>query len=358
MTSKIKRVLYRCEQYPVFQNRTYRTREAARSCPRGDILLVEDQVTGLVSNARFDPLLLEYDQDYQNEQAVSAAFRDHLERVSSIIEASLGKSGLVEVGCGKAFFLEMLQRKGFEIHGFDPAYEGDNPSVLRQAFSADCPMNADGLILRHVLEHVQDPVGFLESLLRANGGRGTIYIEVPCFDWICRRRAWFDVFYEHVNYFRLDDFRRMFGRVIEAGRVFGEQYIYVIADLASLRTPRFDNHAQVNFPAEFGLSPESIRELSGEDGLCVWGGASKGVIFALVAERLGAPVSSVVDINPAKQGSYLAGTGHLIQSPSWAVDSLSDGMRVLVMNQNYLEEVRDMTRDRFDYVSLDRKYFA
>jgi len=37
-----------------------------------------------------------------------------------------------------------------------------------------------------------------------------IYIEVPCFDWICLHRSWFDVFYQHFN-FRLADFDRVFG---------------------------------------------------------------------------------------------------------------------------------------------------
>ena len=40
-----------------------------------------------------------------------------------------------------------------------------------------------------------------------------------------------------MNYFRLSDFTRMFGNVIESGRLFGGQYLYVLADLATLRDP-------------------------------------------------------------------------------------------------------------------------
>jgi hypothetical protein len=46
-----------------------------------------------------------------------------------------------------------------------------------------------------------------------------------------RAQSWFDLFYEHVNYFRLDDLRRMFGTVHEAGHLFGGQYLYIVADL-------------------------------------------------------------------------------------------------------------------------------
>ena len=104
-------------------------------------------------------------------------------------------------------------------------------------------------MLRHTLEHMRQPVDFLADVLRANGGRGDIYLEVPCFDWIRSHRAWFDIFYEHVNYFRLDDFHRMFGTVRESGHLFGGQYLYAIADLATLRAPH----------AGAGVSPRGSR---------------------------------------------------------------------------------------------------
>jgi hypothetical protein len=58
---------------------------------------------------------------------------------------------------------------------------------------------------------LQNPVGFVDALLAANGG-GLIYVQMPCFDGIRRSRAWFDNFYEHVIDFRIGDFSRMFER--------------------------------------------------------------------------------------------------------------------------------------------------
>jgi hypothetical protein len=101
-------------------------------------------------------------------------------------------------------------------------------------------------------------------LKTANGGTGKIYIEVPCFDWICEHRAWFDIFYEHVNYFRLTDFKRMFGEVVESGKIFCGQYLYVIAELSSLRIPVIDMNNRVNFPSDFynNLAEQSRAEQS------------------------------------------------------------------------------------------------
>lgn len=207
------RTIYQAEQLPVLQNQMFASESEARACARGDVQLVQDQATGLIFNQAFDPGLMHYDADYQNEQAVSGVFQRHLEDVSGIISKHFGGKSLIEVGCGKAHFMERLQQLGFEITGMDPAYEGSNPSVVRKYFTPEVGLRADGLVLRHVLEHVQHPLNFLNNLREANGGDGAIYIEVPCFDWIGRHRAWFDIYYEHVNYFRLADFHRMFEKV-------------------------------------------------------------------------------------------------------------------------------------------------
>lgn len=233
----MNREIYRALQLPVFQNRMFKSAADAMACARGDVVLVQDARTGLISNSAFQPELMQYDADYQNEQAVSAVFRSHLAEITRLVERHFLGRSLIEVGCGKAYFLEHLLERGFDVIGMDPAYEGDNPRVRTSPFNRAAGLRADGLILRHVLEHIPQPMAFLDELCQANGGQGTILIEVPCLDWIARRRAWFDIFYEHVNYFRLEDFQRMFGRILDAGHVFGGQYLYVVADLATLREP-------------------------------------------------------------------------------------------------------------------------
>lgn len=354
--------IFRADRLPVFQNRMFDTEAQARDCVRGDLVLVQDPVTGLVSNAAFDPALVDYGADYQNEQGHSVVFREHLRAVSDIVARHLKGRELIEVGCGKGLFLEQLQRDGFRITGLDPTYEGNNPAIVREYFTADTGLRADGLILRHVLEHVRDPIAFLERIREANGGGGTIYIEVPCLDWIAERRAWFDLFYEHVNYFRLGDFQRMFGSVQEAGRLFGDQYLYVVADLATLRPAQalrgtFGHFAlPADFRSSIERSAQRVRESSTGSRRCaVWGGASKGVIFALYMERAGAPVDLIIDINPAKQDMYIAATGLRIHSPPEALGLLEPGADLFVMNSNYLDEIRALSNHRFNYITLDHE---
>ncbi len=347
--------LYRSERLPVFQNRMYDSPEEAVRCPTGDVVLVQDLNSGLIHNSAFEPDLLVYDSNYQNEQSHSGAFQAHLLEVEGIIRRNFPGYSLIEVGCGKGGFLEQLQLLGYDIIGMDPAYEGANPAIFKKAFTGGSDAHADGIILRHVLEHIQDPVSFLRKIAGANRNQGKIYIEVPCFDWICSNRTWFDVFYEHVNYFRLDDFHRMFGVVHEAARTFNGQYLSIVADLASLRDPEF--REPFDFPANFDSGIAEISDaIRADSGKCihtaVWGGASKGVIFSIHMSRLGADIAAIVDINPAKQDKFIAVTGQRVLSPEEAMNRLGPDASILVMNANYLDEVKSITDNRYRYSTI------
>ena len=342
-----RRLLYAAERLPVLQNRVFASAEQGRNSPCGDMRLVQDAATGLVFNESFDPELVVYDHTYNNEQSLSPAFDRHLDDVAGIVRTWLGSRELLEIGCGKGAFLRRLAALGCDIGGCDPTYEGSDPKIVREFYGPQLGFAGRHVILRHVLEHVPDPVGFLAMIAAANGP-GRIYIEVPCFDWIVSRRAWFDVFYEHVNYFRLADVTRIFGTVLSAGRLFGGQYLYAVAELSSVRTPSGGDRVEV--PADFLASLDRRPHDAGE---VIWGAASKGVIYSLFRQRRGAAVAAAVDVNPAKQGGHLPGTGLRVLSPEEFLDRIPAGRKVCVMNSNYLAEVRRMTGGRYCYEALD-----
>ena len=70
---------------------------------------------------------------YQNEQSNSSVFRDHLQFVLDLLK-DFGIKGkkVVEVGCGKAVFFEMMRGEGIDCWGFDPTYEGTDPRIKNE----------------------------------------------------------------------------------------------------------------------------------------------------------------------------------------------------------------------------------
>lgn len=345
--------LFEVEGLPVFQNKMYPDRLTATNCPKGNMELVQDHETGLIYNAAFDSSLLEYDKDYQNEQAHSNVFKHHLEDVKTIIDKYCTDRTVIEVGCGKGYFLEYLSQAGYDVTGVDPAYEGDNPKILKEYFDESLGLSSRSIVLRHVLEHIVEPYSFLTSIAKANHNEGLIYIEVPCFDWICEHKAWFDIFYEHVNYFRIADFQRMFGHVHESGHVFGGQYLYIVADLASLKSPVCTTEDIFDLPLDFMAGIKDVCSLVSDSNNAVWGGASKGVIFSLYMQRNNINVSHLIDINPAKQGKYVGATGLKVLSPEDAMNELKEGENIFVMNSNYLEEIIVLSENKFNYIKVD-----
>ncbi|HET7162891.1 MAG TPA: class I SAM-dependent methyltransferase [Rhodanobacteraceae bacterium] len=352
------RTLFEVRNVPAYQNKMFETREEALACPTGDVVLAQDSDSGLIANIAYDPNLLRYDESYQNEQGVSPQFRNHLEEVLAKVTTTFGNGDILEVGCGKGLFVELMRSHGLQARGLDDAYEGHAPYIEKRHFGTATEAPADAIVLRHVLEHIPDPLRFLRLIANANANRGLIYIEVPCFDWIMSNRAWFDVFYEHVNYFRLPDFKRIFGQVIDSGHLFGGQYLYAIADLSSLRAGAVATESHgTDFPADFTRALDALAAnalAAPTRRRAIWGAAAKGVMFSHHLGLRGVEFDNAIDINPGKQGRFLASTGLAVVAPEAALAMLPTGSEIYVMNSNYLCEIASVGGDQFRYIPVDR----
>lgn len=348
----IETTIFTGSGYPVLQNRTYGSLSEALESATGQIVLKQDPRTGIVHNAAFEPELVVYDTGYDNEQGHSVVFRKHLSAVSDRIAHEFADKSILEVGCGKGLFLKLLKERGFDVVGVDPSYTGDDPTIVRDFYSPSLNLRADSIVLRHVLEHIPDPVAFLDMLRTANGG-GLIYIEVPCLEWIAEKKAWFDIFYEHVNYFRLGDLTAIFGRVLSAEHIFGGQYIGIVADLGTLRYPPAGLTDEFRLPENFSGGINEAAAALRQTTYAVWGAASKGVIFSHLMKQQHGPLPCLaIDVNLAKQGRYMPVSGVGIYSPDAGLSALAEDATIVVMNNNYIDEIRNVTGNRYKLMTV------
>lgn len=348
MTPEAKsRTLLELPDVPVLHNVLYESAHDAIKCATGQIKLVESQRTGLIFNERFDAAIMGYKNEYLSSPEISQSFQIHLKHTATIVQKYLGNDGLVEIGPGQGYFLELLAHRGVSIVGYDPSYASTNSSIKNSYFTdMESSTIAGNFILRHVLEHIDNPMQFLQKL-GGSSKDALVYIEIPCFDWICKNRSWVDIFYEHVNYFKFSDFSRMFREVIDSGHVFGGQYFYIVANLSSLNAQVIERLTPIDFPNDFmalNFSQSPAIPIS------VLGAGAKGVIFALHATRAGYTVNHAIDIHPAKQHKLLPATGIEVISAEQAIRDLPNGSPIYVMNNNYLEEIKKMTLNKFHYV--------
>jgi len=227
--------IYSVSDIPVFQNKVYATVSEAQNVITGNVDLVMCSNCGFVFNAAFERKAMDYDAQYQNEQAYSSYFQKYLQQIVELLTRNFfHEKKIIEIGCGKGYFLEMLRKNGFDVTGFDPAYEGDNPYIVKDYYSDQYShLNADLIILRHTLEHIDDPLKFLHSIANAVNYNAMIFVEVPRFEWIVEERAFWDIFYEHCNYFTFESLGSLF-RESEQGLLFNNQYMYLLSDLRNL----------------------------------------------------------------------------------------------------------------------------
>ncbi len=334
------------------QNRLYSNRSDALAAPSADMELTYHD-TGYVYNTKFNPGLIIYDKRYQIDQGLSAHFAQHLEHVCMVCEEYFPSEDclIVDVGCGKGGFVELLRSKGFNAVGYDNAYEGESPYIRKQFFGPDSHEKGDMLILRHVLEHIPFPWGFLNMLADANQYEGYLYIEVPDLTWIIENHAFYDIFHEHVNYFQASDFVHRFGHaIVHSSTSFGGQYLSIVIDLSGIKdiSPTSKaTHSNPDILMSFvGLSEfeqKAYSSFSREDNIVLWGAGAKGVVFASKAPlEIRRKIPYAIDINPSKHGSYMPISGIEVVDHLSGVENLKPSSHVIIMNPNYEKEIRSL----------------
>lgn len=349
---------------PVHQNLVLGGARSAVETPRGDLDLVLCGACGFIFNRAFDPRKLMYGEEYDNTQAHSPAFSRHLDELVRhiVVERGVRDSHIVEVGCGKGLFLRRLvefEGGGNVGRGFDPSYVGGEVECggrlrfERRYYDSQCAdVPADAVVCRHVIEHVPMPLELLGNIRRAlaQARAARVFFETPCVEWILRHQVIWDFFYEHCSYFTAASLTTAFrasGFEVESVRhVFEGQYLWLEARPAAGDSPPVVT-SPGSLPALAGefarreaelirVWEEKIRELRGAGPVALWGAGAKGVTFANLIDPSRRLVDCVVDLNPAKQGCYVPGTGHPIVDYR---ELFGRGVKTAVlMNPNYREE--------------------
>lgn len=360
-------IFYTVTGVPVHNVRLLHSREAALAMAKGDIRIGICGRCGFISNTAFDPTLMTYSEDCEESQGSSRVFRRfHAELAEKLVHRHrLVGRHMVEIGCGKGEFLDLVCRAGCErAIGYDPAYlsgrigtdVAERITVHPRYFTAsDVLADADLVCCKMTLEHIPEPREFVRMIRTSLGERCgvPVFFMVPDMQRILAEGAFWDVYYEHCSYFTAGSLDALFGgngfRVLEIERLYDGQYLglHAVTDgpaQVPAALPEAPGHVVADAQR---FSREVTRQRRAWQGylhrvraagkrVALWGGGSKAVAF-VTTMGIGDEIACIVDIQPRKQGCFLPGSGHPVVAPERLQAEPADV--VIVMNPVYRDEV-------------------
>lgn len=356
MCGGVETPVYRVPSTPLRCCELIRDRALARACPRGPIALIRDVSTGLLQNRHFDPSTQVFDRNYEETQIFSPRFRAYVRETAARFSGRAER--VVEPGCGKGdFLIALCQETGARGIGIDPSFRADrhadfggaDVAFLVEELSDDhAALAPDTIVCRHTLEHIGDLDGFLGRLRRlAEPASARLYVDVPDATRILAEGAFWDVYYEHCNYFTPASLARTLRRagfqVDAIRREFDGQFLCADARLA-------DGAPDADIPedapdlvdgfaarASGALAEWRRRVLAQPAGSVVlWGAGSKAVAFTAAMGDCPQLVAAI-DVNPHKAGTFLPGSGLPVAGPEALATRRPES--VILMNPAYREEV-------------------
>ncbi len=366
------KIIYSINNIPVQSCVLLDTEAEALEYPSRDLQLAACRTCGFVFNPVFDEEIMDYTSKTEESQHFSGTFSRFAKKLAEEIaeKCDLEGKSVLEIGCGKGDFLkEFCSLKPCKGLGIDPGYyenkdrvdeDKSNVEFIVDYFGPEYKhLETDIIICRHTLEHVAKPAEFVKDIRDCIGNKKavSVFFETPDAERVFSEGAFWDIYYEHCNYFTRETHARLFRQqgfeVTALGLMYDDQYIYqyAIPSQNSDQGKTAEEGSLDQLHRQLLAFPEKIQQVkdrwsnvvkeyhSSGKRIAVWGGGSKCVAF-LTTLGLKSEISWIVDINPFKQGKYVPGTGHKIVSPETLSENSIPPDLVIVMNPVYVKEIQ------------------
>lgn len=397
-SDNVKQLFYRAN-VPINQNLLMHTVSDSINVTKKCLNMYICCSCGFIYNKSFDSSLILYGDEYNNVQTHSSLFHNYTHNLVRYIvdDCKIKNKNILEIGCGKGYFLKELCENGNNGIGYDPSYVGSDTVMdgrvifKKQLYDAqlyDAQLygsqlnklqfynksdKVDVIICRHVIEHIQQPIDIFNTIKKSvtDNHNVRIFIETPCVKWILENASFLDFFYEHCSYFSEESITtalKISGfNINNIKHTFNDQYLWIDACINNYNNKCDENDDNIivnntnnnttNLDSLLKLSERYVKleksiikkcaniiqKLSSKGKISIWGAGAKGVTFVNLFDPERKHIDCVIDINPNKQNCYIPGTGHLIINYQ---ELIKRNIKfVIVMNSNYYNEILNILKE-------------
>lgn len=271
---------------------------------------------------------------------------------------ALQNKKVLEVGCGRGEYLQLLEETGVNACGIEHAQTSvlacaQQGLVVAQGYLGDdgCMAFADtlfdGFVCLNFMEHWPMPAKSLQALHSRLRTGAIGLVEVPNFDMIVQKGLFAEFIADHLLYFTQKTLCRFLESqgfdVLSCTPVWQE---YILSAVVVKRAPT-DLRFFSEFKSRISQSLHAYLDRFSAGKVAVWGAGHQALAVIALAE-IAQRIVCVVDSAPFKQGKYTPASHLPIVAPE-AIESYALEA-IIVMAASYSDEVARIIRQRYPQI--------
>lgn len=253
----------------------------------------------------------EYYQDYSMGSFWGSSFKhireQQIERLAKLAPA---RKRFLDVGCGVGHYLALANNNFEKVYGVEPSVSSAMTarqkgfSVINDYFHEGLSFESgfDAISIIEVLEHLEQPTALFAQAARLLNENGILLIEVPNGQRIVKKRLYYNLCTDHIQYFSVTSLTTMAYR---AG-------LTVICAQESSDSNLLELYVKkVSKPLEsFTTKRQSaldllVSQLSPSATIAAWGaGAESACFIAMLEDKI--QIHCIFDSDQAKHGHNIA----------------------------------------------------
>lgn len=246
-----------------------------------DISLEIDEQTSLVRQRLTNARIAVLDAMYRKNANIGYARKgndlglkygsDFFQFATSLLGIPNGRS-LLEIGCGECVLLEEFRKLNWSVSGIDPspisktAADEKQIDLVNDFFpSAALAGKYDVVVSMNVLEHIYDPIGWLNSCREILSSEGLLFCAVPDVTECLNLSEPSFLMHQHISYFDATSLKKLaLSAGFESATVFEAGYggsIYLVAGLSQCAPVKgaYSVAGEANVPKNFSESLHAHR---------------------------------------------------------------------------------------------------
>lgn len=362
-------------------------REQSVSCKRYPIEPVVCMACGHVQLK--ETLKIDMYDNYLYTPSFSKGFQEYIAEFVDYIDRMDGAEGkhVVEIGSSNGYLLKQMQNKGWSVLGFEPSAiladeaEKNGVHTEKMYFGSDDSLYSikkwgtpNVVIMRHVMEHLDDLNGIVEAISSILN-EGFLIIEVPWLLRIIKEKQFYAFFHEHLSYFSVTIIQKLLQKYdfnitdikendLEGGSIVVYAYRGNTLNYDSNKIIRYLELEKewcsvekiVDFSVEVKQQIDKIIDLIAAEKkrgkkVAAWGAGQRGVTLLNICGLNQMDIDYIIDVNENYWWKYVLGASIQIVPPSWLIDHYVDS--IIILATGYADEI---ILENNDYLSRGGRF--